>query len=118
MSLNGTFSTRWTSGLDPNNGDYWMGLQNVYNLMADDIQTYMLRIDVQLASDGNWYSYTYQTFSIGNSTTQYELYVSDGGAWSPSNNPLLSDGPLTSKTPEYRSNNQPFQTVNLLDLRP
>jgi Fibrinogen beta and gamma chains, C-terminal globular domain len=57
-----------------NQSDFWLGLDTVNQLTT--VAPRRLRIEMQQAGDGAWYSAEYWKFSIGNRNAMYQLSVS------------------------------------------
>ena len=78
---NGTvnFTRNWNAyenGFGDLEGEFWYGLRNIHYLTTRD--QVELRIDMVKKTDGEAFSWTYQTFSVGGAADKYRLTVGEG----------------------------------------
>ena len=78
---NGTvdFTRNWSdyeNGFGDLEGEFWYGLKNIHRLTTRD--QVELRIDMVKETDGEAFSWTYQTFSVGGAADKYRLTVGEG----------------------------------------
>ena len=78
---NGTvdFTRNWSdykNGFGNLEGEFWYGLRNIHHLTTRD--QVELRIDMVKETDGEAFSWTYQTFSVGGAADKYRLTVGEG----------------------------------------
>ncbi|KAK7496718.1 hypothetical protein BaRGS_00012125, partial [Batillaria attramentaria] len=67
------FNRTWQEdGFGDQNGDFWLGLQNLY-LLTNSGQRYILKVEPQLENGTN-YQQNYHGFYISNETTHYRMY--------------------------------------------
>ena len=77
---NGTvdFTRNWNdyeNGFGDPEGEFWYGLRNIHHLTTRD--QVELRIDMVKETDGEAFSWTYQTFSVGGAADKYRLTVGE-----------------------------------------
>ena len=81
-------------------GEFWLGLSKIHRLTQEGANT--LRVDLG-DFDGNTAYAQYTTFSVGNSTTEYNLTV---GGYSGT----AGDGLITESDPGFNHNGMKFST--------
>ena len=70
------FNRTWReykAGFGNTSGNYWLGNEQLHRLTQDD--KYKLRFEIQSDWTGLWYWAEYDTFTIGDESTQYTLTV-------------------------------------------
>ena len=73
------FTRNWNAyenGFGDLEGEFWYGLRNIHHLTTRD--QVELRIDMVKETDGEAFSWTYQTFSVGGAAEKYRLTVGEG----------------------------------------
>ena len=61
------------TGFGDTGGNYWFGNEQLHTLTQDN--KYKLRFELQSTIDGLWYWAEYDTFTVGDESTQYTLTV-------------------------------------------
>lgn len=70
------FHRTWSdfkAGFGDTSGNYWLGNDQLHTLTLDN--KYKLRVELQSKASGLWYAAEYDTFRVGDESTQYTLTV-------------------------------------------
>jgi len=70
------FHRTWSefkAGFGDTSGNYWLGNEQLHTLTKDN--KYKLRFELQSKATGLWYWAEYDTFTVGNESTQYTLTI-------------------------------------------
>ena len=70
------FDRTWSefkAGFGSTSGNYWLGNEQLHTLTQDN--KYKLRFELQSNASGLWYWAEYDTFTVGDESTQYTLTV-------------------------------------------
>lgn len=70
------FNRTWSefkAGFGNTSGNYWLGNEQLHTLTQDN--KYKLRFELQSNASGLWYWAEYDTFTVGDESTQYTLTV-------------------------------------------
>ena len=102
-----SFNRLWDaykSGFGNSSGNYWMGLEELYQLTSND--SYMLRFELLLVN-GSWLSAEYETFRIENEAMNYTIHVT--GYSGDAGDIMNTDG-------DSNINGMPFSTTDHRDI--
>ena len=91
QNLDGTlnFNRLWVdyrNGFGVYNSDFWFGLKPLYQLTSVSGASYRLRIELQAAANGIWFSAEYSSFYVNSEAVIYAIHLSrySGDAGTPS----------------------------------
>ena len=77
IDMSVSFNRSWTdykNGFGNHDGNLWLGLKNIRQLILNNIRPCQLRVEL-LTTGGRWFSAEYATFTIENENNLYRIHV-------------------------------------------